>query len=170
MIAASALHHVDVLNRDGAAVAEVDDEDGKPDGRLGGRHGQHEQREDLPDDVAHEGREGDEVDVDREQDELDRHQDDDDVLAVDEDAEHAEGEQHGGDGEIMREPDGHVCLSGLTHTPSRKGTFRTSMAVSRVRATCCAMSWRLTPGLWRSVRTMAPIMATSSTRPDAWKK
>ena len=40
-----------------------------------------------------------------EQDELDRHQDDDDVLAVEEDAEHAEHEQDRADGEVMAEAD-----------------------------------------------------------------
>ena len=32
---ASPFHHIDVLNRDGATVAEETDEDGKTDGRLG---------------------------------------------------------------------------------------------------------------------------------------
>ena len=32
------------------------------------------------------------------------------------------------------------------------------------------MSWRLTPSRLRSVSTIAPIMATSRTRPAAWKK
>jgi hypothetical protein len=50
--APSALHHVDVFDRDRAAVAEEDDEDGEPDRRLGRRDGEHEQREDLPDEVA----------------------------------------------------------------------------------------------------------------------
>ncbi len=82
----SALHHVDVLDRDRPGVAEEADEDGEPDRRLGGGDRQHEEREDLPDQVAEIGREGDEVDVHRQQHQLDRHQDDDDVLAVDEDA------------------------------------------------------------------------------------
>src|SRR5262245_54755034 len=34
-----ALHQIDVFDRDGAAVAEIDDEDGKADRRLGRRHG-----------------------------------------------------------------------------------------------------------------------------------
>ena len=38
----SALHQVDVLDRDRAAVAEIDDEDGKADRRLGRGDGQHE--------------------------------------------------------------------------------------------------------------------------------
>ncbi len=58
-----------------------------------GSHGQHEQREDLADQIAEERREGHEVDVDRQQHQFDRHQDDDDVLAVEEDAEDADREQ-----------------------------------------------------------------------------
>src|SRR5262245_33512365 len=69
--AASALHEIDVFDRDGAAVAEIDDEDGKADRRLGGGDGQDEEREDLPHQIVKEGREGDEIDVDREQHELD---------------------------------------------------------------------------------------------------
>src|SRR5687768_5071530 len=95
--APSPLHLVDVVDGDRAAAAEVDDQDGKSDRRLARRDGEDEHGEDLPDHVAEEGGEGDEVDVHREQDELDRHQDDDDVLAVEEDAEHAEHEQDRGD-------------------------------------------------------------------------
>src|ERR1700761_3684956 len=83
----SAFHHIDVFDRDGAAVAEIDDQNGKADRRFGGGHGQHEHGKDLADQIVEEGREGDEVDVDREQHQLDRHQDDDDVLAVEENAE-----------------------------------------------------------------------------------
>ena len=50
--ARSALHQIDVFDRDRAAVAEIDDEDGEPDRGLGGRDGEHEQREDLADEVA----------------------------------------------------------------------------------------------------------------------
>ena len=51
-----------------------------------------------------EGREGHEIDVDRQQDQLDRHQDDDDVLAVEDDARDAEREQDRRDDEIMVRP------------------------------------------------------------------
>src|SRR5690606_28248102 len=146
----STLHHVDVLDRDRAAVAEEDHENGEPDRRLGGRDGEHEQREHLPDQVAERGREGDEVDVDRKQDELDRHEDDDHVLAVEEDAEDAQREQDRRDGEEMRDADGH-CQS-----PLPVSTFLISIAVAGVRATWAEMSCRLTLGLWRSVNTMAP--------------
>src|SRR2546423_523926 len=83
----SAPHHPDVLDLDRAAVAEIDDQDREADRRLGRRHGQHEHREDLANEIVEDDREGDEVDVDREQHQLDRHHDDDDVLAIEENAE-----------------------------------------------------------------------------------
>src|SRR3546814_1819697 len=96
---------MNVVDRDGAAAAEVDDEDRQADRGLARGDGQYEHGEDLPDHVAAIGGEGDEVDVHGEQNELDRHQDDDDVLAVVEDAEHAEHEQDRADGGIMAEAD-----------------------------------------------------------------
>src|SRR5689334_8044922 len=98
---ASAFHQVDVFNRDRATVAIEHDKDGKSDGGFGGRNRQHEQREDLTDDVAHVARKGDKVDVDAEQDQLDRHQDYNHVLAVQKDPENAEREQDRGDRQIM---------------------------------------------------------------------
>src|SRR5215831_4362458 len=53
----SAFHHVDVLDRDCPAVAEVDDEDGEPDRRLRRGHRQHEHGEGLADEIAEEDRE-----------------------------------------------------------------------------------------------------------------
>src|SRR5690606_7164639 len=49
------------------------------------------------------------VDVDRKQDELDRHQDDDDVLPVQEDAKNPECEQDCGDREVVSKADGHAA-------------------------------------------------------------
>src|SRR6266567_3343358 len=151
----SALHQVDVLDRDRAAIAVVSDQNCQPDGRFRRRHGEHQQRVDLADQIAEEGRESDQVDVDREQDQLDRHQDDDHVLAVEEDAENAEREQDRADGEVMAEPDGH-------DSPCPERTLTTSIALALSRPTWAAMFWRLTEGLWRNVSTIAPIMATSS--------
>src|SRR5271166_3175655 len=102
----SALHQVDIFNRDRTAVAEVDDENGKTDRGLRGGYREHQQRVNLADDVAEMGGERHQVDVDGEQDQFDRHQDDDHVLAVQEDAENPEREQDGGDREVMSEPDG----------------------------------------------------------------
>src|SRR5271170_849056 len=72
----STFHLIDVLDRDGAAISEIDHQNGEPDRRLGGRDREHEHREQLSDDVVQEGREGDEIEIDRQQDQLDRHQDD----------------------------------------------------------------------------------------------
>src|SRR5215469_463148 len=55
----SAFHHTDVLDPDRAAIAEIDDEDRQADRRLSGRHGQHEHREDLADEIVQFHREGD---------------------------------------------------------------------------------------------------------------
>src|SRR5205809_6966043 len=62
---ASALHHVDILDLDRAAFAEVDDQDRQADRRLGGRHGEPQHREDLADGLVEDDRESDEFDVDR---------------------------------------------------------------------------------------------------------
>src|SRR3954447_1315123 len=167
----SALHQIDVLNRNRAAVAEIDHQDGETDCGFSGRHGEHQEREDLPDDVAEEGRERHEVDVDREQDQLDRHQDDDDVLAVQEDAEDPEREQDRADRQIVSEPDRHFTHSAASASwsPCPGATLRIAIAISGVRAFCTLMSCRFTLALWRKVSTMAPIIATNSTMPESWK-
>src|SRR5439155_16097091 len=103
--------------------AEIDDKDGKDDRRLGGGHGQFFFKQKTAYDIALEDREGDEVDVDREQHQFDAHQDDNDVLAVEEDAQDAEREQHGGDEQVVAEADRH-------HTPPRVGTLTTVTASS----------------------------------------
>src|SRR3954463_15210263 len=167
----SALHQIDVLNRDRAAVAEIDHQDGETDRGFSGRDGEHQERKDLPDDVAEEGRERHQVDVDRKQDQLDRHQNDDDVLAVEEDAEDPEREQDRADREVMSEPDGHFTHSAASAScsPWPEATLRKLMASSGVRAFWTLMPCRLTAALCRKVSTMAPIMATRSTMPASWK-
>src|SRR5438552_1487900 len=116
----SAFHHVDVLDRDRAAVAEIDDEDSKTDRRFRRRNRQHEHGEGLADEIIEKDRESNEVDADRQQHQLDGHQDDDDILAVKEDAEDPEREQDRSYGQIMREPDRHHRL------PLPTGTLTTS--------------------------------------------
>src|SRR5215469_11503399 len=106
----SAFHHPDVLHPDRAAIAEIDDKDRQTDRRLGRRDGQHEHRENLADKIVERYRERDEVDVDREQHQLDRHQDDNDVLAVEKNPENPEREQDRRDGQVVREADGQHAL------------------------------------------------------------
>src|SRR5205807_1694863 len=139
-------------DRDRAAIAEVDHEDGEPDGGFGSRDRQHHERKDLADQVAEKGRESNHIEIDGEQDQLDRHHDDDNILPIEENVEDAEREQDRGDGEIVAEPDGH-------DSPCPLWTLTISIAVSLVRATCSAMFCRLTLGLWRNVSTIAPTMA-----------
>jgi hypothetical protein len=104
---ALAFHQIDVLDRDGAAVAEIDDENGKADRGFRSRDREHEQGEHLSNKVSAIGGERHEIDVDREQDELDRHQYDDHVLAVQEYAEDPDREEYPGDEKVMGKPDMH---------------------------------------------------------------
>src|SRR5580700_11087884 len=160
-----AFHQIDVFNRDRTAVAEIGDEDGEPDRGFRRRERENDQRIDLADDVAEESRERHQIDVDGEQNELDRHQDDDDVLAVEEDAQDPEREQDRGNRQIMPEPDDH----GSPPSPCPDLTLTTSIAVSRRRATWLAIFCRRTFGLCCRVSTMAPTMATRRITPAAWK-
>src|SRR6202166_2004063 len=165
------LHQIDVFNRDRAAVAVIHHQHRKTDRGFGGGYREHQQREHLADDVAEEGRERHQVDIDSQQDQLDRHQDDDDVLAVEKDAENPQREQDGADRKIVSETDGHCTHSAASAScrPWPEATLRTLIASSGVRAFCTLMSCRLTLALWRKVSTMAPIIATSSTMPASWK-
>src|SRR6185312_5049853 len=165
-IIASALHQIDVFDRDRALAAVEDHQNREPDGGFRRRHREHQQRVDLTDDVAEMSGEGDQVDIDREQDQFDRHQDDDDVLAVEEDAEDPEREQDGADREIMSEPDRHA----LPPSPCPGRTCRISIDISGVRAFCTAMFCRRTRTRCCSVSTMAPTMETSRIMPAASKK
>src|SRR5215467_9766683 len=158
---ASTLHHVDVLDPDRTAVAEINDEDGEANRRLRRGDGQHEHREGLTDEVVQKNREGDEVDANSEQHQLDRHQHDDDVLAVQKNAEDSKREQDRGHRQIMREADQHQLL------PVPSGTLTTSTVSARVRASCADIDCRLTSARCRKVNTIAPIIATNRIKPAA---
>src|SRR5215467_8568230 len=136
----SALHQIDVLNRNRSAIAVKHDQDCKTDGRLRGGDRQDQQRVNLSDDVAEMSREGDQIDVDRQQDQFDRHQNDDDVLAVEENAEDPQCEQDCGDREVMTETDGHAPPP----SPWPDRTLTISIDAAGVRATWAPMSWRRT--------------------------
>src|SRR5580704_15752943 len=70
----SALHQMDVFNRDAAAVAEINHKDREADGRLGGGDGQHNHGEDLAEQIVLINRKSDKVDINRQQHQFDRHQ------------------------------------------------------------------------------------------------
>ena len=110
-------------------------------------------------------REGHQVDVDREQHQLDRHQDDDDVLAVEEDAEDAEREQDRGDGQVVGEADldhqhAAPAVGDLDHELDRRRRPSARYAAASLMRLAAHARTRS-----RRVSTMAPIIATSRTRP-----
>src|ERR1700753_2216218 len=159
----SALHFIDVFNRDRTAVAEIDHQARQADRRFRRCDGQHEHDEDLTEQVAQEGGEGDEIDADRQQDQFDRHQDDDDVLPVQEDAHDADDEDQRTDDQVIPNAD-H-----WTGAPAPEETCLTARTSPRLRPIWAEMRWRWTPGRCLSVSTIAPIIATSRIRPETWK-
>src|SRR5260370_19936534 len=156
---ASALHHIDVLDPDRAAIAEIDDKDGEADCRFGRSHRQHEHRKGLADEIVQKDRECDKIDADREQHQLDRHQHDDHVFAVEKNAEDPEREQDRGYRQVMREADQHQSL------PPPRGTLTTSTVSARLRRSSAAIDCRLTSARRRKVNTIAPTIATSKINP-----
>jgi hypothetical protein len=67
---------------DTAPLAEQHHEDCEPNGRLGGRHGKNEEHEHLAIQLPEVAREGHEVEVGRQQQQLDAHQQQQYVLAI----------------------------------------------------------------------------------------
>ena len=88
---------------DALQVAEQHDQDGQADRRFGGGHGQNEEDEDLPGQVAQIMRKGHEIHVDRKQHQFDGHHQDEQILPVQEDADHADREQDRAQDQEMRE-------------------------------------------------------------------
>ena len=103
-------------------------EDRKADGGFGGRHGQHEKHEHLSRCIPEEAREGHEIDVHRQQHQLHAQQQHDDVLAVDEDARDADGEQQRAEREVVAERDhgARSLVTGSILTMRRRSALRTS--------------------------------------------
>src|SRR5690606_2970080 len=170
----SPLQRVEFGDVDGAVVAEQGDQDRQADRGLRGGHGQDEEDEDLPGLVAEVARERDEIDIDREQHQLDRHQQDDHVLPVEEDACDADAEQRGAEREIVAEPEAlseefHYLASPSPAAVSAGGTSSTGrsagMLTMRRRSTARVRAWSpgfwcLVPGRRRRVRVTAATTAT----------
>src|SRR3989344_8631229 len=100
---ALSLETAQVFDVDGLAIAEHHHQDGEPDGRLGRGHREDEEYEYLSRGVTEVMRERDEVEIDGQQHELDRHQQDDEVLAGEKNADDAQREQDRPEDQIMRQ-------------------------------------------------------------------
>src|SRR6266403_2777252 len=96
---ASAFQRIELIDVDRVHRAEQCHHDRQPDGRLGGRHGQNEKDEHLTVQVAQVTRERDEIRVHRQQHQLDRHQQHDQILPVQKDPDHRDREQQRPDSE-----------------------------------------------------------------------
>src|SRR6266851_6648908 len=146
MVFLLSLEAAQVVHVDRAQVAEERDEDREPDRRLGRRHREDEEHEHLAGEVAQLVREGDEVRVDGKQHQLDRHQQDDEVLPVEEDADHADREEERAEDEVMAQRDHSFTI------------FRRSALVAE---SCSAGFWYFVSLRPRSVSAIAATIATS---------
>mmetsp|Transcript_8082 Transcript_8082/g.15724 ORF Transcript_8082/g.15724 Transcript_8082/m.15724 type:complete len:236 (+) Transcript_8082:2683-3390(+) len=169
----SALQRVEFLDIDAGPVAEQHDQDGQADGRLGRRDGQDEEHEDLAAHVAEVVREGDEVQVDRQQHQLDGHQQHDQVLAVQEDADHRQREQHRAERQEVAQREstqssnaGHAWPPSVGAASAGATTVGGILTILRrwalVTLTCSEASIARESLRRRSVSAMAATMATSS--------
>src|ERR1017187_812394 len=149
----SALQAVEFFDADGAPLAEQHHEDREPDGRFRGRHGQHEEHEDLPVQLAQVAREGDEIEVCGQQQQLDAHEQKYDVLAVEEYAGHRQREQYRRERQHVAERDHLRCSESILMIRTR--------SLARA-APCLPMFCTFSPGRWRSVSVIAATIATSS--------
>ena len=104
-------------------VAEQEHEDGEDDRGFRSGNGQDEEHEDLARHVAQVAGECDEVEIHGEQHELDRHQHDDHVAAVQENARDADREQDRAQNEVVRQrrrrENRHVLLPFERRTKTR---------------------------------------------------
>src|SRR5215216_5203710 len=96
--------HARVVHVERLAVAEDGDDDPEAHGGLGGRDRHHDEDEELPRHVAEVAGEGDEGQVHGVEHQLDAHEHLDGV-ALDDDADHADGEEHGREREIPGQGD-----------------------------------------------------------------
>src|SRR5712675_1702472 len=98
---ASAFEQIDILEVHRLTMAEYRDDDGEPDRRFGRRDRHYEYDEHLTR-RSIKARECDERQVDRRQHQLHAHEDDD-CVAVNENADHSDNEERGGQSERLSE-------------------------------------------------------------------
>src|SRR5581483_7373945 len=150
IIAASPAHRVDFVEVDRRSVPVEHEDDGEADTDLSGCDGDDEQGEDLSHDRAVQRAEGDEVDVDRVEDQLDRHQHHH-AVAAGEHAVHADGEQGCAEEQELVEQHPYSFLA-RTMAPTRAARSRTETTSNGIRycwnnvSLTVAVNWRLSSG------------------------
>ncbi len=92
-------------------VAEQQHQDGQANGRLGRRHRQNEEHENLAVQIAQVVGEGHEVHVDRQQHQLDGHQQNNQILSVQENADHRQREQNRAQRQEVTQCQAHALAS-----------------------------------------------------------
>lgn len=107
----STLEGVEIFRIDAGLVAEQKHQDRQTDGRLGRCHCQDEEHEHLSVHVTQIAGEGHEVHVDGQEHQLDGHQQHDQVLAVQKNANDGEREQHGAQRQVMAQSQRHAFVS-----------------------------------------------------------
>ncbi len=151
------------LDIDGAAVAEEHHQERQTNGRLRRGHREYEEHEDLPRDISQEVGEGDEVHIHCQQHELDAHEQDDDVLPVEEDPGNTDGEQEPSQQQIFGQ--GYHCVSTSPDVGTTLGSAGTLTTWIRsgpfLTRTCRDGSSYLVSGRRRRVSRMAATMATN---------
>src|SRR5690606_3079310 len=133
-------------------------------------------------------REGDEVHVDRQQHQLDRHEDDDQVAAVEEDPDDADREQDGAERQVVRQAERQVaahdsppagfaaaagpCGPGWSGPAARAAARALTAGSLTSRTRSLARTFTCRPGVCpfaslrrRSVRAIAATIATSRMAP-----
>src|SRR5690606_17269286 len=170
-ICGSALQRIDFADIDRAACAEQGHQDRQTNGGLGGGYGQDEEHEQLSGRITQFTRKPDEIDVHREQHQLDGHQQDDDVLPVEEDAGQADAEQHRAQRQNVAQRDHGLASSPSAGVPSAAlllpctNGCSTSILTTRRRSAdltmvCSPGFCVLMPVRWRRVSMTAATTAT----------
>src|SRR5580704_6389364 len=149
MAGASAFQGIQVFDVDAAPFAEQHYEDREPDRGLRRRHREDEEHEHLPVYIPEVARERDEVEIRGQQQQFHAHQQQNDVLAVEEDAGDRQREQHPRQRQQLRQRD-HGRFSASIFTMRRRSARRT--------ATWALMSWYLSPARRRMVSAMAAMI------------
>ena len=108
---ASTLQGVERVRIDVGLVAEQQHQDGKTDGRFGRCHRENEEDEHLPVHIAQVVRERDKIHVHREQHQFNRHQQNDQILAIEKDANDGERKQHRAQRKKVAQGQAHALVS-----------------------------------------------------------